>query len=115
VFVLIRSVFITLTHIGAFPDHAQIDYSLNIVKLFTRGGDLFFSSHVGLPFLLALVFWKNELIRALFIIASVFFAFVVLLAHLHYSIDVASAFFITYTIFHIARTFFKKDRAVFES
>jgi hypothetical protein len=37
------------------------------------------------------------------------------LAHLHYSIDVLSAFFITYTISHIACVFFKKDLLLFRN
>jgi membrane-associated phospholipid phosphatase len=77
------------------------------------GGDLFFSGHTGMPFLLALIFWEDKWTRFLFLGFSIMFGIVVLLAHLHYSIDVLSAFFITYTIFHLALYIFKKDRDMF--
>lgn len=113
-FVLIRSVFITLTHIGPFPTHININYSLDIVKLFSTGGDLFFSAHTGLPFLMALVFGKyNVNLRVIFSVTAIFFGIIVLLAHIHYSIDVLSAFFITYTIYILAEKFFPKDLEFF--
>jgi len=110
-FVLIRSVFISLTHIGPFPTQVVLDSAL--INKFTFGADLFFSAHTGLPFLMALVFSENRYLRNLFVITAVFFGIVVLLAHLHYSIDVLSAFFITYTIYKIAERFFKKDKELF--
>ena len=113
VFVLIRSLFVTLTHLGAFPDQLAIDYTSDVIKKITFGGDLFFSGHTGAPFLMALVFWDHRYLRAIFVITAVFFGAIVLMAHLHYSIDVLAAFFITYTIFHIAKTIFKKDWAMF--
>lgn len=112
-FVLIRSVFVSLTHLGPFPAHAVINS--DILSKFTFGGDLFFSGHVGLPFLIALIFWDRTRLRTLFLTASVFFGIVVLLAHLHYTIDVLSAFFITYAIYHIAEVTFRKDRMLFLS
>ncbi len=112
-FVLIRSVFITLTHIGPFPDQMQITDGLTIIRKFTFGGDLFFSAHTGLPFLMALIFWQHKKLRYFFSFCAVLFAVVVLMGHLHYSIDVMAAFFITYSIYHICLTFFKKDREVF--
>lgn len=114
-FVLIRSAFVSLTHIGPFPDQIQIDYTSDFIKKFTFGGDLFFSGHTGLPFLMALVFNKNTFLKILFAATAVFFGAVVLLAHLHYTIDVVSAFFITYTIYHLAKLFFKKDYLLFHS
>lgn len=114
-FVVVRSVFITLTHIGPFATHAVLNISpQSIVYDFTFGGDLFFSAHTGIPFLIALIFWREKYLRILFIASSIFFGMVVLLAHLHYSIDVLSAFFITYTIHHMAKTFFKKDFSLSE-
>src|SRR3989344_8686002 len=110
-FVLIRSVFISITHIGPFPTQIAIDS--NLLNKFSFAGDLFFSAHVGLPFLLALVFWDDLRLRILFIVSEIIFAAVVLLAHLHYSIDVLAAFFITFTIYRIAEMIFAKDRKLF--
>jgi len=122
-FVAIRAVFITLTHIGPYPDQIPMDvFGENWIQhitdnanffIFSSGSDLFFSAHTGLPFLMALAFWKNKAVRLFCIAASAFFGVVVLLGHLHYSIDVASAFFITYAIYHIAEWAFSKDKQRF--
>lgn len=113
-FVVVRSVFISLTHIGPFPSQINIDPA-SIINMFSFGGDLFFSAHTGLPFLMALAFWDNFRLRVFFICSAVLFGIVVLLAHLHYSIDVLSAFFITYAIFRMAEIFFKRDRLLFQN
>ncbi len=113
-FVLTRSVFISLTHIASFPSHLIIEPS-RFFGLFSYYGDLFFSGHAGLPFLMALIFWHNKYLRILFILTSIFCGLVVLLGHIHYSIDVLGAFFITYTIYHIAVKIFKKDKVLFDS
>lgn len=107
-FIVIRSVFISLTHIGPFPTISAVDIG-PISRTMTFTGDLFFSGHSGYPFLLALIHWKQAYLRAFFLLASVIFAVTVLLGHLHYSIDVFAAFFITYSIFQIAKRFFRSD------
>lgn len=107
-FILIRSLFISLTHIGPFPQQIPLDPN-RILEKITFGGDLFFSGHTGIPFLMALIFWQNKNLRSIFLAISVIFGASVLMGHLHYSIDVFAAFFITFTIFHIAQKFFKKD------
>jgi hypothetical protein len=111
-FIVIRSIFITLTHIGPFAD--QVAWTNFIISKWSFGGDLFFSGHTGIPFLFALIFWDNKPLRITFICASLYFATIVLLGHLHYSIDVLSAFFITYSIFHLAKFLFKKDLELFQ-
>jgi hypothetical protein len=113
-FWVIRSCFTALTHLAPFEAHYVSDFGPTITHMFF-GGDLFFSAHTGLPFLGALAFWKEKNIRYFFLLMSAYFAVVVLLGHLHYSIDVASAYFITYAIFHLAEKFFPKDRALFLS
>lgn len=110
-FVLIRAAFVSLTHIGPYPLKLQLESSL--LNFITSGNDLFFSGHTGLPFLIALIFWDHPHIRRLFLVASFVLGAGVLLAHLHYSIDVFAAFFITYSIYHIALKVFKKDYEFF--
>lgn len=111
-FTVIRSLFISLTHLGPFPMQAAIE-STNLISKFTFGGDLFFSGHTGIPFLMALIFWQNKKLRYFFLTYSIFMGTIVLLGHYHYSIDVLAAFFITYTIFDISLYLFKKERKMF--
>jgi len=112
VFLFVRSLFLIMTHIGPVPSQIQINVA-GALGVFAAGNDLFFSSHTGLPFLMALLFWDKKYLRYFCLAASGFFGAVVLLAHVHYSIDVFAAFFITYGIFHIALYLFKKDRQFF--
>jgi hypothetical protein len=107
-FVIVRSFFVILTHYGPFPDHAIMD-DYNLISSFTSSADLFFSGHTGMPYLFALIFWRQKTLRWIFLGSSIVAGASVLLAHYHYSIDVASAFFITFGIYHIARRLFKKD------
>ncbi|HEY4501751.1 MAG TPA: phosphatase PAP2-related protein [Candidatus Paceibacterota bacterium] len=111
-FVLIRSAFVSLTHVGAFTTQAASDFGPAITRMFF-GADHFFSGHTGAPFLMALIFWQYPALRYTFLGWSVFFGTIVLLGHLHYTIDVLAAFFITYGIFHIARWLLPRDWALF--
>jgi hypothetical protein len=104
-FFFIRSGFTVVTHIASYPlPPGSSDFSTTIGQfLFGFGGDLFFSAHTAVPFLMALLLWRHRMLRYLFLAWSVFFGVVVLLGHLHYTIDVLSAFFITYGIVDIAK------------
>ena len=107
-FIIIRSIFITLTHFGPPNGMSYIDPN-SILYKFSSGDDLFFSGHTGFPFLMALIFWDNKYLRYIFLAAMAVAAAAVLLGHLHYSIDVLSAPFITFGIFAIAKWAFAKD------
>ncbi len=110
-FFVVRSIFTSLTHIA--PDgNGSSDFGPTVNKIFF-GADTFFSGHTGMPFLGALAFWRYPPIRYIYLAGSFFFAIIVLLGHLHYSIDVAAAFFITYGIFDIALRLFPRDKAWF--
>lgn len=117
-FIIIRSFFVSLTHLGANLN--QISFDANTIGfkiydlLYTTQNDFFFSGHVGIPFLFALIFWKATFWRYLFFITSFLLGVGMILGHLHYSIDVFAAPFITYSIFAISRNVFKKDFALIQ-
>lgn len=109
-FIIIRAFFISLTHIGAPVDFfrlPQIWDQPGLLKIFYLN-DLFFSGHTGFPFLAALIFWENKFIRFFMIFMSMAQAVTVLFMHVHYSIDVFSAYFITYTIYVVSDKIFNK-------
>lgn len=113
-FYIVRSVAVTLTHIAPFPSHIVVD-PVGFMRFFNFDGQLFFSGHTGLPLLIALVFWESKRLRYSFLALSGILAIVTLMGHLHYSIDVFAAFFITHGVFRLAQIFFKKDSARDES
>ncbi len=107
-FIVIRSFFVVLTHLGPPMDEAVLDPNRIMDKL-TFAGDLFFSGHTGFPFLLSLIFWENRTLRYILLGAAGIFAVAVLFGHLHYSIDVFAAFFITDSLFRIAQRMFPAE------
>lgn len=108
VFVLIRSFFMVLTHLAPPLGEIYLDPTDYIAR-FSSGNDLFFSGHTGLPFLLAFIFWRQKRLRYFFFFSAAVGGLSVLLGHLHYSIDVFSALFISFGIFHICKKLFAKD------
>jgi PAP2 superfamily C-terminal len=111
----IRSVFTSLTHLGPFPTLPSNGDWGKVMTHILFGSDYFFSGHVAVCFLMALIFWDDKIFRYTFLAWSVYMSVVVLLGHYHYSIDVASAYFITYTIYVLCLKFFPKSLAIFRS
>ncbi|MDO8508599.1 MAG: phosphatase PAP2-related protein [Nanoarchaeota archaeon] len=103
--IIIRSFFITLTHLKTPLDAIPIGFP-GALNLLAFQNDLFFSGHTAVPFLGFLLF-KNDKIRYIFLIASFVLAFTVLMMHQHYSIDVISAYFITYGTYKLGKFLFK--------
>ena len=113
IFISIRAVFISLTHLGSNP-HEILFNSQGISfwlydLIFNARGDFFFSGHTGIPFLLALIFFKEKSWRYFFFTVSILFGVSMLLGHVHYSIDVFAAPFMTYSIFAIAKKLFNEE------
>ncbi len=112
-FIIIRSFFISLTHLGA--DLHQISLNVNTIGfsiydfLYNAKNDFFFSGHVGMTFLFSLIFWQEKFWRYFFLAVSFIFGASMILAHMHYSIDVFAAPFITYSIFVMAKKIFVAD------
>lgn len=111
-FVTIRAVFITFTHLGPFPYRTYLDPT-DVFRTLTYGGDYFFSGHTGMPFLFALIYWQEKRVRYFCLAAAALLSTGVILGHLHYSIDVFAAFFITYGVFVMAQRFFPYAYNVF--
>lgn len=114
ILIAIRSFFVILTHLAPLSSISPSDMG-SIARRLTFSADLFFSAHTGIPFLFSLIFWKHKILRLVFLGFSIFFAVIVLLGHLHYSIDVFAAYFITFTIYSIAKKFFPSDEKCFNA
>jgi PAP2 superfamily C-terminal len=108
VFIIVRSFFLVLTHMAPPANEIYIDPN-DLISRLSWGNDLFFSSHTGLPFLMALIFKKHHNLNYFFFACSAIGGITVLLGHLHYSIDVFSALFISYGIYHISKHLFASD------
>lgn len=114
VFCMIRAFFMSMTHLSApameYYSYIQHEHHApEVLFTLSSGNDLFFSGHAGYPFLLALIFWNFLYVRYFFLVCSVIGAVAVILGHLHYSIDVFSAFFIAFGVYEITKKIFKKE------
>jgi hypothetical protein len=103
-FLLVRSAFIILTHLKAPLDAVPVA-AQGFLSFLTYSNDLFFSGHAGIPFLGFLVY-KDRKIKYFMLVSSIILAITVLLMHVHYSIDVASAYFITYGVYTLGKPLF---------
>lgn len=92
--VVLRALFMIFTHLQTPPEAVPANFPW-IFEGLSFQNDMFFSGHTAIPFLGFLLF-KGSSIRYVFLVGSVVMAIVVLGMHMHYSIDVFSAFFITY-------------------
>lgn len=113
-FFFVRAFFMVMTHLSppSTEYYSYVTHEHHIREvLFTvsSGSDLFFSGHAGFPFLLALIFWKWKNARYIFLASSLLGGAIVILGHLHYTIDVFSAFFISFGVYALAKHFFKKE------
>lgn len=105
--ILIRDFFLILTHLKIPVDY--IPYASSGFNFFIFTNDLFFSGHTAVPFLAFLLF-KDSKIKWIFLALTIMMGATVLLMHVHYSIDVFAAPFITYGCYKIGDWFFKKFR-----
>jgi hypothetical protein len=105
--ILIRSFFIVLTHMGQ-PIGTAFETNLpRAYQFFNFHNDLFFSAHTAIPFMAFLLF-RKEKIGIFFLVMTPIMAATVLFMHVHYSIDVFAALFITYSVYRLGEWMFKK-------
>jgi len=106
--IAIRGTFITLTHLGAPADAIIVTNPPLIFELINFRNDLFFSGHTSMPFMAFLIF-RKETIGKVFLVLTIISATTVLLMHVHYSIDVFSAFFITFGVYTFGQWLLNKE------
>lgn len=106
---VIRSFFMVLTNLSIPLDAEVITGVPAFLKGFYFENDLFFSGHTSIPFMAFLLF-RKEKIGFLFLAISILMAITVLFMHVHYSIDVFAAFFITYGAYKIGEWLCKRCR-----
>lgn len=104
--VLIRSIFVCFTHLRVPAQAIAVKFP-GILRYLSFENDLFFSGHVALPFLGFLLF-KDTKLRYFFLFSTILMGITVLFMHVHYSIDVLAAFFITYGTYKIGNFIFSK-------
>ena len=108
-------------HAGLFFDpggRPRADFWQALVELSTPGGlfgkdaahvyltkDLFFSGHTGVTFLLLLYLWPQRRLRWLMLIGHLLVVASVLLAHLHYTIDIIGAYAIAFSLYVLREGF----------
>jgi hypothetical protein len=117
IFIATRAVFVAVTHLGIYPGQINPDNGF-FDRIYTGLGleaGFFFSGHTGLTFLMSLIFWDEKFWRYVYIAISIIFGISVLLAHVHYTIDVLAAPYMTYAIFKMSQYFFKEDYKMISS
>ena len=107
--ILIRSFFISLTHLQAPADAIFSNFAL-LDQVILFHNDLFFSAHTAIPFLGFLMFRKGW-IGKFFLVSTIVMAATVLLMHAHYSIDVFAAVFIAYGSYKLGQRILAKIHA----
>jgi hypothetical protein len=105
-FIVTRAGFSILTHMASPPEAGYTTYLPFFYEWFRFPNALFFSAKVGIPFLIFLMV-PNKKLKMFMLASSIILAVSVLLMHLHYTIDVISAFFITYGIYKLGGHMFK--------
>ena len=106
---MIRSGFTVLTHFKIPSGAVTITSSPAFFDIFSFTNDLFFSGQVGLAFMAFWIYKDNMKLRYFMLFSSIVLGIVSLFMHIHYSIDVLSAFFISYAVYKIGDSIFRDE------
>jgi len=99
---IVRSVFMIFTHLETPAGAISVNYPWFFRGLYFEN-DMFFSGHTAMTFLGFYLFRRSRL-RYVFLVGSIVMGIVVLAMHVHYSVDVLAAFFMTYGSYRIGHT-----------
>lgn len=100
-----RACLMTLTPLHIPEGAISVDSGLiygSVGKMLTSHHDLFFSMHTAAPFLASLLF-RDAWARRVSLAFAVLMGVTVLLLKTHYSLDVAGAFLVTYSLYRLER------------
>jgi hypothetical protein len=106
VLLTLRSVFMIFTHLETPAGSVAVGFPGFFEHLYFEN-DMFFSGHTAMPFLGFYVF-RHSRLRYVFLVGAIVMGIVVLLMHLHYSIDVFAAFFMTYCSYRMGQRLLRK-------
>ncbi len=111
IYLCIRTIFIFLSPIGApqqMLDMSQLDALFShIMGVYTFQNEFIFSGHTAIPFLFFL-FFETRTQRSIMLAGSLAMAVAVLLTHNHYSVDVLSAYPMTFAIYAASRELYRR-------
>ena len=99
---IVRSVFMIFTHLETPAGAISVNYPWFFRGLYFEN-DMFFSGHTAMTFL-GFYLFRRSWLRYVFLVGSIVMGMVVLAMHVHYSIDVLAAFFMTYGSYRIGHT-----------
>jgi hypothetical protein len=103
---ILRSVFMIFTHVGT-PAGAVDAHFPGFFGKFYFENDMFFSGHTAMPFL-GFYLYRQSRLRYVYLVGSIVMGIVVLAMHVHYSIDVLGAFFMTYCSYQMGTALLRK-------
>lgn len=103
---ILRSVFMIFTHVGTPAGAVDAHFPGLFSKLYFEN-DMFFSGHTAMPFL-GFYLYRQSRLRYVYLVGSIVMGMVVLAMHVHYSIDVFGAFFMTYCSYQMGSAFLRK-------
>jgi hypothetical protein len=106
VLLTLRSVFMIFTHLETPAGSMAVGFPWFFENLYFEN-DMFFSGHTAMPFL-GFYLFRHSPLRYVFLVGAIVMGIVVLAMHLHYSIDVFSAFFMTYCSYRMGQRLLRK-------
>ena len=102
----LRSVFMIFTHLETPAGSVAVGFPWFFQNLYFEN-DMFFSGHTAMPFL-GFYLFRHSPLRYVFLVGAIVMGIVVLAMHLHYSIDVFAAFFMTYCSYRMGLRLLRK-------
>jgi hypothetical protein len=103
---IIRSLFMIFTHVGTPAGAVDVHFPGLFSRLYFEN-DMFFSGHTAMPFL-GFYLFRHSNFRYVYLVGSIVMGIVVLAMHVHYSIDVFGAFFMTYCSYQMGTALLRK-------